>query len=68
MNYRVYVEGNVEGRPVVFTADTGASGTILSSRVFDTSDAGKRPILSNSARLKGAGGASFKFLARVCWR
>ena len=31
----VYVKGEVQGLPVLFTADTGASMTVISTRVYD---------------------------------
>ena len=53
----VYVPGSVNGMPVTFTADTGASRTIISNRVYESLPVEKRPSLNHSSRLIGAGGA-----------
>ena len=53
----VYVPGSVNGVPVTFTADTGASRTIISKRLYESLPMEKRPSLNNSSRLIGAGGA-----------
>ncbi len=47
-------------QPVVFTADTGASRTIISSRVYDRLLDGERPELRRSSCLRGAGGSPIK--------
>jgi hypothetical protein len=31
----VYIKGEIEGVPILFTADTGASKSVISTRVFD---------------------------------
>ena len=40
----------------MFMADTGATRTILSDRVYQRMDPSKRPMLTGSTRLLGAGG------------
>ena len=52
----LYVKGSVEGVPVTFTADTGASRTVLSKRVYAKIEECLRPQLNKSGCLKGAGG------------
>lgn len=52
----VYINGSVEGVPVVFTADTGASKTLISTRVYQKIHEGIRPSLSKSASLRAANG------------
>ncbi|XP_053395583.1 uncharacterized protein LOC123525908 [Mercenaria mercenaria] len=61
----VYIEGTVEGKPVVFTADTSASRNILSSRVYHKLGDAERPPLKSSARLKGAEGTPIKILGKA---
>lgn len=52
----IYIRGSVEGYPVLFTTDTGASKTVLSKRVYDALKSEDKPPLSKSSRLIGAGG------------
>ncbi|KAH3898136.1 hypothetical protein DPMN_022355 [Dreissena polymorpha] len=52
----VYVIGEVEGIPLVFTADTRASRTVLSKAIFDKLKVENRPKLMKSACLKGSNG------------
>lgn len=52
----IYIRGKLQGATILFTADTGASKTVLSKRVFYKLDANKRPSLQKSNSLKGAGG------------
>lgn len=52
----VYVEGAVNGVAVLFTADTGASRTVISTRVFEKLQGEVRPMLRQSSCLKGASG------------
>ena len=59
-NDGLYVNGYIEGVPVVFTADTGASKTVVSTEVFERIDRSRRPILSQAGGLKGAGGSMIK--------
>ncbi|MEW8545559.1 MAG: reverse transcriptase domain-containing protein [Candidatus Thiodiazotropha sp.] len=53
----IYIRGSVGGYPVLFTADTGASKTVLSKRVYDAMKSEDKPSLSKSSKLIGAGGA-----------
>ena len=56
----VYVKGKVEGVDMIFTADTGASRTVVSSRVYDKIEKANRPILKRSTCLIGANGSPIK--------
>lgn len=56
----VYVRGSVNGVPVTFTADTGASRTILSTRAYEAIPKDKRPPLERAYCLVGAGGNPIK--------
>ena len=56
----MYVKGKVNSIPVTFTADTGASRTIISTRVFERIEAEQRPELERSSWLVGAGGTPIK--------
>ncbi len=56
----LFIEGLVQQEPVVFTADTGASRTIISSRVYDRMVGGDRPELQRSSCLRGADGSPIK--------
>ena len=52
----VYLEGQVDTIPVLFTADTGASRTILSDRVYNKIPSKQRPKLKKKMYLKTASG------------
>ena len=57
----IYIWGIVQGYPLLFTADTGASKTIISNRVFESLKPEDRPELAKNAKLVGAsGGVSIK--------
>ena len=56
----LYVRGSVQGYPILFTTDTGASKTILSSRVFESMKPENRPNLVKTSKLVGASGVSIK--------
>ena len=57
-----YVRGSVGGVPVVITADTGATKTIVSKRVYNRMSTAEKPILKGSVNLVGANGTSIKEL------
>ena len=61
----VYVNGMVEDIPVVFTADTGASVTIISTKVYNQIREDVRPRLSKACCLKGAGGSPIRELGKA---
>ena len=52
----IYVDGKVEEVKLKFTANTGATVTILSERVFKQIPAEKRPQLNGSSMLKDVSG------------
>ena len=52
----VYIHGSVQGTPVVYTTDTGASRTIISQRVYNRISKSRRPVLERSNSLRGASG------------
>ena len=54
----IYLNGAIEDLPVIFTADTGASKTVISSRIYGKIPIQKRPKLIESPRLVGPGGIS----------
>ena len=56
----VYIRGSVHGYPILFTADTGASKTIVSSRFYDSMCSEDKPELVKSAKLVGASGSPIK--------
>ena len=56
----IYVKGSVNGQSVVYTADTGASRTIISSRVYYKIPEANRPNLVRSTNIVGAGGAPIR--------
>jgi len=45
---------------VTFTADTGASRTVVSSRVYDQLSIKDKPVLKGSVKLRGAGGSPIR--------
>ena len=56
----IYIRGTVQVYPLLFTADTGASKTIISNRVFESLKPEDRPELAKNAKLVGASGESIK--------
>ncbi|MCG8048608.1 MAG: retroviral-like aspartic protease family protein, partial [Candidatus Thiodiazotropha endolucinida] len=54
----IYIRGTVQGYPILYTADTGASKTVLSKRVYDNMRPEDKPPLTKSAKLVGAGGTN----------
>ena len=59
------MKGKVENVPVLFTTDTGASRTIISTRVFHKIEESARPRLKKAGCLKGAGGKPIKELGKA---
>ena len=55
----------VQGYPILFTADTGASKTIISKRIYEATDSSDRPALSKSSRLLGPSGAVIMELGKT---
>ena len=60
----LYIEGKVNDVNVHFTTDTGASETILSSRVYAAIPKNNRPDLGSHRPLTGAGGSNIKVLGQ----
>ena len=56
----VYIRGSVQGYPLLFTTDTGASKTIISNRVFESLKPEDRQELEKTSKLIGASGVSIK--------
>ena len=54
----IYIKGTVQGYQILYTADTGASKTVLSKRVYDNMKPEDRPPLSKASKLVGAGGTN----------
>lgn len=54
----------MQGYPVLFTADTGASKTVLSKRVYESMRPEERPPLSKACKLVGAGGTTINELGK----
>ena len=52
----MYIRGSIQGYPLLFTTDTGASKTIISKRIYEAMKTGDRPELSKSTKLVGADG------------
>ena len=61
----MYIRGSVQGYPLLFTTDTGASKTIISNRVFESLKPDDRPELEKTSKLVGASGVSIKKEERV---
>ncbi len=45
---------------MTFTADTGASRSVVSSRVYDQLSTKDKPVLKGSVKLRGAGGSPIR--------
>ena len=55
----------VQGHPTLFTAETGASKTIISKRMYEAMDRADRPALTKSSRLLGPSGAVIMELGKA---
>ena len=60
----IYVRGSRQGYPVVLTADTGASKSVLSKRVDESLRPEERPLLRKACKLIGAGGITINELVK----
>lgn len=60
LNEGIYVQGFVNGMPLLFTADTGATRTIISLRAYNRLDPEQQPVLRGCSCLKGASGTPIK--------
>ena len=56
----IYVEGEIEGIKLTLTADTGATRSIISPRIYNNIPKLHRPILRKSVSLSGASGLPLK--------
>ena len=54
------MRGSVQGYPILFTTDTGASKTILSNRIFESMKPEGIPNLVKTSKLVGASGVSIQ--------
>lgn len=52
----VYVDGSIQGIKVIFTADTGAARTVISSKLFRKIPNSKKPRLEKSSALASVNG------------
>ena len=60
----IYIRGKVQGYPLLFTADTGASRTIISRRFYEEMAQKDKPILSKTSKLVGASGMTINELGK----
>ena len=56
----IYIVGKVNGVDVHFTADTGATSTIISHKIYEKLSEENRPKLSGNYQLRGAGGTRIR--------
>ncbi|CAC5418223.1 unnamed protein product [Mytilus coruscus] len=61
----VYIKGSIEHTNVVFTADTGATITVISTKVFKKIPHANRPELQKSNSLASANGQPLKELGKA---
>ncbi|CAG2254804.1 unnamed protein product [Mytilus edulis] len=61
----VYIQGSIEGIDVTFTADTGATRTVISTKTFRKILSSKRPKLQKSSSLASADGQPLKELGKA---
>ncbi|CAG2200883.1 unnamed protein product [Mytilus edulis] len=60
-----YIKGKIQNKPIVYTVDTGASRTVLSTKIFNQLNTGNKFTLSKSSSLAGAGGTPIKELGKA---
>lgn len=61
----VYIKGQIEGVELLFTADTGAARTVLSSRIYEKIKESEKPKLMKSGKLRGANGMPIRELGKA---
>ena len=64
-NDGVYVKGKINDVEVTFTADTGASCTIMSEKIFQKIIDKNKPVLEDCNTILGAGGQPLKTNGRA---
>ena len=60
----IYIRGPVQGYPIIFTAETGASKTVISKGTYEAMDPADKPALVKSARLVGPTGTVINELGK----
>ena len=60
----IYIRGSVQGYPIIFTADTGASKTIISRGTYEAMDPADKPALIKAVRLVGPTGTLINELGK----
>ena len=61
----VYIRGSVQGYPILFTTDTGASKTIVSTRMYDAMRLEDQPALTKATKLIGASGSAINIKGKA---
>lgn len=61
----VYIRGSVQGYPILFTTDTGASKTIVSTRMYDAMRPEDQPALTKATKLIGASGSAINIKGKA---
>ena len=61
----IYIRGTVQGYPILFTADTGASKTIISKRMYEAMEGSDKPVLMKTSRLLGPSGSAISELGKA---
>lgn len=61
----MYIQGTIEGIPLLFTTDTGATKTIISEKTYARIPPDRKPQLTKSPRLSGAGGTPLMELGKA---
>ena len=61
----VYIRGSVQGYPILFTTDTGASKTIVSTRMYDAMRPEDKPALTKATKLIGASGSAINIKGKA---
>lgn len=59
----VYIKGSINSIPITYTADTGATKTVISDRIYRQIP--DKPKLHGSAHLTGAGGKPLAELGKA---
>ena len=64
LNDGIYINGEVEGLRITFTADTGAARSVLSTRLYQRLGMEKKPELRKSCNLRGANGMPIREMGK----
>ena len=64
LNEGIYINGEVKGLKITFTANTGAARSVLSTRLYQRLGMERRPELRKACNLRGANGMPIREMGK----